>query len=344
MMNAEQKQAARNLIDDFKDAGNEWDEAAVASRMAALLQELIDAPEPVPVAWRYEDAFGTHFTEDYSEISNIPGALSFTALYAAPPHQSEHHLEMVNTPAPSVPKPVLVARIDTRENNLRCVDWEVPLQWLKHGTELYTVPPAPSVPDGWRSAIAKEFPLYDEDEIDEDKHCCEWVMLQERKRLHKMLAAAPTLAEAPAQDFEDALEQAFWDFDARHKGYKKTIRPISERDAFKQVLRNFMHEHGGAEAPADVAHELTISSLRKKLGLPEHCAERRILCAIDELIAGQVPADVARDAARYRWLLNQAWFQQAADRFDFTDGGMQIRFEKCMDEFIDAAMSGKGGA
>ena len=57
--------------------------------------------------------------------------------------------------------------------------------------------------------------------------------------------------------------------------------------------------------------------------------------------APSVP-DVARDAARYRWLLNQAWFQQAADRFDFTDGGMQIRFEKCMDEFIDAAMSEKG--
>ena len=35
-----------------------------------------------------------------------------------------------------------------------------------------------------------------------------------------MLSAAPTPAEAPAQDFEDALEQAFWDFDARHKGIK----------------------------------------------------------------------------------------------------------------------------
>ena len=40
----------------------------------------------------------------------------------------------------------------------------------------------------------------------------------------------------------------------------------------------------------------------------------------------------------------QAWFQQAADRFDFTDGGLQIRFEKCMGDFIDAAMSEKGDA
>jgi hypothetical protein len=56
--------------------------------------------------------------------------------------------------------------------------------------------------DGWRSAIAKEFPLYDEDGLDEDKHCCEWVMLQERKRLHKILAS-PTPAEAPADVARD---------------------------------------------------------------------------------------------------------------------------------------------
>ena len=61
MMNAEQKQAAQNLIDDFKGAGNEWDEAAVASHMAALLQELVDAQkqagvpydEPVAAQARY---------------------------------------------------------------------------------------------------------------------------------------------------------------------------------------------------------------------------------------------------------------------------------------------------
>lgn len=53
-------------------------------------------------------------------------------------------------------------------------------------------------------------------------------------------------------------------------------------------------------------------------------------------------ADVVRDAERYRWLLKQEWSQQAADRFDLPDGGLQNRFEKCMDEFIDAAMSEKG--
>lgn len=90
-MTPEQKRLAIELIEGW--AGVFWRESG--NRMAALLQELIDAPEPVPVAWRYEDAFGTHFTEDYSEISNIPGVLSFTALFAAPPHQSEQYLEMV---------------------------------------------------------------------------------------------------------------------------------------------------------------------------------------------------------------------------------------------------------
>jgi len=73
-----------------------------------------------------------------------------------------------------------------------------------YGAMLAAAPPVPSVPDGWRSAIAKEFPLYDEDGLDEDKHCCEWVMLQERKRLHKMLSAAPTPAEPPADLVRDA--------------------------------------------------------------------------------------------------------------------------------------------
>ena len=70
------------------------------------------------------------------------------------------------------------------------------------------------------------------------------------------------------------------------------------------------------------------------------------LLAINSDIArdcSEPPADVARDAERYRWLLKQAWFQQAADRFDLPDGGLQNRFEKCMDEFIDAAIERQGG-
>lgn len=39
--------------------------------------------------------------------------------------------------------------------------------------------------------------------------------------------------------WEEAQETAYWDFDARRKGYPPYKgRPQSERDAFKQVLRN----------------------------------------------------------------------------------------------------------
>jgi len=46
---------------------------------------------------------------------------------------------------------------------------------------------------------------------------------------------APQPAAVPA---EDAIEAAYWDFDARHKGYgpHKTM-PQSERDAFKWAVR-----------------------------------------------------------------------------------------------------------
>lgn len=48
-----------------------------------------------------------------------------------------------------------------------------------------------------------------------------------------------------------------------------------------------------------------------------------------------------KDAERYRWLLRQAWFQSAFDRYDFDDGGMQHRFERCAAEIIDAALQGE---
>ena len=35
------------------------------------------------------------------------------------------------------------------------------------------------------------FPLFDEEGLDEDEHCCEWSLQQDRKRLHAMLKAAP---------------------------------------------------------------------------------------------------------------------------------------------------------
>ena len=49
--------------------------------------------------------------------------------------------------------------------------------------------------------------------------------------------------------------------------------------------------------------------------------------------------EIVRDAERYRWLLQQAWIQQAFDRFDLDDGGLQNRFEKCATQLIDAAIA-----
>lgn len=148
---------------------------------------------------------------------------------------------------------------------------------------LEAAPPAPSVPDEQlQAAFDRGFKAGNEQDIAQQI---------EIHKLHDLLAA-PTPTEAPAQDFEDALEHAFWDFDARHKGYKKTIRPISERDAFKQVLRNFMHEHGGAEAPADVARDA-----ERLDWLDVQCSEnngRHILCLPGGLRAA-IDAAIERD-------------------------------------------------
>ena len=99
-MTPEQKQRAIKLIAGWRavfwrDAGND---------MAALLQEMIDAPVPEPVA-RVTGYYG-----GYLSIATVDGRVlpAGTALYAAPPHQSEQHLEMVNAPAPSVPDADLV--------------------------------------------------------------------------------------------------------------------------------------------------------------------------------------------------------------------------------------------
>jgi hypothetical protein len=49
-------------------------------------------------------------------------------------------------------------------------------------------------------------------------------------------------------------------------------------------------------------------------------------------------AELKRDAERYRWLIRQAWFQSAMDRYDIDDGGLQVMFESEASRIIDAAM------
>ena len=86
-MNAEQKQRAVDLIDVTKTYRLDAEECAM--QMAALLQELVDAPEPEPVARV------TGYYAGYLSIATVDGRVlpAGTALYLAPPAP----------PAPSVP-------------------------------------------------------------------------------------------------------------------------------------------------------------------------------------------------------------------------------------------------
>ena len=153
------------------------------------------APEPEPFGYFKSEPFGW---TDCAETDD--GAI---ALFAAPPAPSVQDAELV-----TVPRELLGAASYAIKKNLPAPKiLEQLRRYVLGGVAAPT--PAPSVPDGWRSAIAKEFPLYDEDGLDEDKHCCEWVMLQERKRLHKMLAAAPTpAATTPAEPPADLVRDA----------------------------------------------------------------------------------------------------------------------------------------
>ena len=106
-MNAEQKQRIAQAVSNWRsydlqeaETVTEDELSAMCSSMAALLQELVDAPEPEPAARV------TGYYAGYLSIATVDGRVlpAGTALYAAPQHQSEHHLEMVNTPAPIVPE------------------------------------------------------------------------------------------------------------------------------------------------------------------------------------------------------------------------------------------------
>lgn len=56
------------------------------------------------------------------------------------------------------------------------------------------------------------------------------------------------------QGQEDRIEQAYWEFDAAHKGLgEHKEMPMSERDAFKRVVRNLLSaEQKGKQPELDV--------------------------------------------------------------------------------------------
>lgn len=112
-----------------------------------------------------------------------------------------------------------------------------------------------------------------------------------------------------------------------------------------RIRRTLDHsDYMGSTAPSGIKNGPLYDAAERAIFILNKVVELRKLLAATPTPA-EAPADVARDAERYRWLLKQAWFQQAADRFNFTDGGLQKRFEKCMDDFVDAAIAAeKGGA
>lgn len=64
-------------------------------------------------------------------------------------------------------------------------------------------------------------------------------------------------APAVPDDVEDRIEAAYWNFDARRKGYGQwASSPMSERDAFKAELRNALWQPPSPEVPNEDAKRL----------------------------------------------------------------------------------------
>jgi hypothetical protein len=50
-----------------------------------------------------------------------------------------------------------------------------------------TTPPQPAEVGELVEALRTEFPLFDDEGLDQEKHHCEWSMQHDRKRLHRLL-------------------------------------------------------------------------------------------------------------------------------------------------------------
>ena len=95
---------------------------------------------------------------------------------------------------------------------------------------------------------------------------------------------------------------------------------LEERDELRELLKEDADKFIGA----DIAYPVTLRFMQEVMETFD-AQQARI-------------AELEQDDARYRWILQQAWFQNAFDRFDPDDGGMQDRFEKCVAEIADNAM------
>ena len=210
-MNNEQKQRAIKLITYWRDRSITTmpEEHFVSGDcMTDLLQELIDAPEPEPVGYTNETELD--YVRKYEALP-VSGTFwptsdedACVALYTAPPanNQSEQHLEMVNTPAPSVPdgwQPIETAPKDNKrslflarfndDGTMQAFDYDGTWQSERESWEL------PQVYYYWATALGK---------VEEPTH---WMYEPEWfSKLNSAQQPAPP-ADLDAPEFSDGCEK-----------------------------------------------------------------------------------------------------------------------------------------
>jgi hypothetical protein len=68
-----------------------------------------------------------------------------------------------------------------------------------------------------------------------------WLHQQVAAEMESFVTPNEVINRLRDQQVNDKLEQAYWEFDARHKGYGQWRNaPQSERDAFKAVVRTLV--------------------------------------------------------------------------------------------------------
>lgn len=233
-MTPEQKQRIAHEISNWRNARKDHSAQLTGDRMAELLQELVDAPEPEPVA------HATGFYAGYLLMATVADRTLpvGTALYTAPP-------------APSVP-------VEPMEN-IALNEWLDKTEWVQK--EINTFP-------------VSSLGMHRAD-----------VMRLEIERLRKLLAAAPTPAEAHQDDiavdrFASAMKAKM--AKQRNKGYggwdDAAICPANR-------LRHLLNDHVAKGDPVDVGNFAMMLFNRGEVTTP-----------------AELPADVARDAERWRML------------------------------------------
>lgn len=273
-MNEEQKQRMTHELGQWnaamKSSCSVSDLLAISTRMAALLQDLIDAPEPEQ------------------------------------PNQSEQHLEMVNTPAPSVPELEEYDAGALNDFGGGNVGWwqdyirsELGRAYEFYCGQLSAAPtPAPSVPDGWQPIETAP---------------------KDNKR-SLFLARFNDDGTMQAFDYDGTWqsERESWELPQVYYYWATALGKVEEPTHWMYEPEWFSKLNSAQQPapPADLdAPEFSDGC--EKEGFPGGC-ERMGCCKQLPATANpartgssqiEPPADLARDAERYRWLRN--WTRRA---------------------------------